>query len=183
MKRNMPVMLIALLLVGLAMYQSGTIKETSQASAAAAGMGSAVEMARNKPVPGFTLESLDGHTYQVGGQREKPLMINFWATWCGPCHEEAPDLKQVYEKYKDKFDVYAVNVTKGDRVADVKGFVKQYQLPFPVLLDKEGKAAEMYRILFVPTSFLIDKQGVLRDVIHVLPREQLEKRIQMLVEG
>lgn len=181
MKRNGPVMIIALLLVVLAIVQTAALRNSSQASAASA--GKVVEMARNKPVPSFTLKGLDGQTYQVGGPRDKPLMINFWASWCGPCHEEAPDLKQVYERYKDKFDLYAVNVTKGDRVEDVRGFVNRYGVSFPVLLDDQGKTAEMYRILFVPTSFLIDKQGVLRDVIHVLPHDQLEKRIQMLIEG
>lgn len=185
MRRNAPVMLIALLLAGLALYQSASIEESSKvsAAAAAAGVGQHTEMARNKPVPGFSLKGLDGRTYQVGGLRDKPLMVNFWASWCGPCHEEAPGLKEVYERHKDQFDLYAVNVTKGDSLKEVKNFTKQYALPFPVLLDEQGKTAEMYRILFVPTSFLIDKQGVLRDVIHVLPPDQLEKRIQMLIEG
>ncbi|MBE1441064.1 TlpA disulfide reductase family protein [Paenibacillus sp. OAS669] len=181
MKRNVPAVCIALCLVVLAAYQTllnpGLEAEASSAAAPFR------EMKYNQPVPSFTLQGLDGKTYRVGGQRDKPLMINFWASWCGPCKEEAPDLAKVYEKYKDKFDLYAVNVTREDRMADVQSFVKRNGFTFPVLLDKEGATAELYRILFVPTSFLIDKQGVLREVIHVLPPEQLEQRIQSLIQG
>ncbi|TDF95867.1 TlpA family protein disulfide reductase [Paenibacillus piri] len=180
MKRNGPVMVIALLLVLLAAYQ---MMQNGQNARAAAHNSS--ELIRGKPAPAFTLKGLDGKTYQVGGEgeREKPLIVNFWASWCGPCHEEAPDLKRMYDKYAKQFDLYGVNVTKGDRLEDVKGFIQKYNISFPVLLDQEGKTAEKFRILFVPTSFLIDKHGNLRDVIHVLPPDMLEKKIQMLING
>jgi thiol-disulfide isomerase/thioredoxin len=141
-----------------------------------------VQIARNKPAPAFDLQGLDGKAYHVvGGEREKPLIINFWASWCGPCHEEAPDLERMYDTYKGELDIYAVNVTKGDRIEDVRGFVKQYGLSFPVLLDQKGSTAESYRLLFVPTSFLVNKQGVLVDVIHVLPPAELESKIKLLL--
>src|SRR4051794_16340982 len=73
--------------------------------------------------PSFTLTGLDGSTYTVGGAREKPLFVNFWASWCGPCEEEAPDLVNLYNKYKGQFDLYAVNVTQGDKLENVKAFV------------------------------------------------------------
>ncbi|MEK3909714.1 TlpA disulfide reductase family protein [Paenibacillus sp. FSL H7-0331] len=138
--------------------------------------------ARNQPAPEFDLQGLDGKSYHVGGARDKPLIINFWASWCGPCHEEAPDLKRMYEAYKDELDIYAVNVTKGDRLQDVQGFVKQYGLTFPVLLDSKGLTAERYRLQVVPTSFLINKEGVLVDVIHVLPAKALEAKIRLLLD-
>ncbi|NOU97931.1 redoxin domain-containing protein [Paenibacillus sp. LMG 31456] len=179
MKRKFPAVIIALLLVGLAAYQM--IQNEREVSAA--GSIRPPEMARNKPVPSFTLKALDGKGYEVGGEREKPLIVNFWASWCGPCHEEAPDLKRMYDKYGGQMDLYSVNVTKDDRLEDVKGFVKKYDLSFPVLLDQKGTSAELYRILFVPTSFLIDKHGILRDVIHVLPPDLLEQRIQLLINS
>ncbi|MFD0678147.1 MULTISPECIES: TlpA family protein disulfide reductase [unclassified Paenibacillus] len=179
MKRNFPVLLIALILTGLAAYQ---MIQNGQEVRAAGGIRPP-EMARNKPVPSFALQGLDGKGYQIGGEREKPLIVNFWASWCGPCHEEAPDLKRMFDKYGEQFDLYSVNVTRDDRLEDVKGFVKKYDLSFPVLLDQKGTTAELYRILFVPTSFLVDKHGILRDVIHVLPPEMLEKRIQLLINS
>ncbi|MFE5319106.1 TlpA family protein disulfide reductase [Paenibacillus sp. NPDC056579] len=178
MKKNVTAMLLALGLVALAVFQLGETNKEAEASA-----GYAKEMVYNKPVPSFTLQGLDGKQYAIGGEREKPVMINFWASWCGPCQEEAPALKSVYDKYGDRFDLYAVNVTRQDRMADVQAFVKQNGFSFPILLDKEGKTAEMYRVLFVPTSFLIDRHGKLQEVIHVLPPDQLEKRIQRLIQS
>ncbi|NHN31241.1 TlpA family protein disulfide reductase [Paenibacillus agricola] len=139
--------------------------------------------ARNQPAPAIDLSGLDGKAYHVGGARSKALIINFWASWCGPCHDEAPDLERMYSKYKNELDIYAVNVTKGDQLEEVSKFVKRYGLSFPVLLDQQGSVANKYRLLFVPTSFLVNKQGILVDVIHVLPAEELERRIQQLVKG
>jgi thiol-disulfide isomerase/thioredoxin len=178
MSRNMQVIVIVLLLFGLTIYQ---MEKTPTNARPAVSVPS--EAARGKPAPVLALKGLDGKSYQAGGVRDKPLVLNFWASWCGPCHQEAPDLKRVYEKYGNQFDLYGVNVTKGDSLADVKAFVGKYGLTFPILLDEQGKAAEMYRILFVPTSFLIDKQGVLLDVIHVLPPDELERRIQSLISS
>lgn len=152
----------------------GEDREVASAGSSNAAIGQAA--------PAFHLEGLDGKRYSVGGKREKPLILNFWASWCGPCHEEAPDLKRIYEAYKDRIDLYAVNVTKGDGMGGVKGFVKQYGVTFPVLLDKEGKAADLYRILFVPTSFLIDRDGKLREVVHMLPKEQWDAKIERLLK-
>jgi thiol-disulfide isomerase/thioredoxin len=134
------------------------------------------------PVPPQSMKGLDGKEYSVGGPRDKPMLLNFWASWCGPCHEEVPALKQVYERYGSGFDLYAVNVSKGDRMKDVKSFVSQYGLKFPVLLDTTGGAANDYRILFVPTSFLIDKEGRLVEIIHVLPPDELEQKVKKLIE-
>lgn len=177
MKKTIPVMLVAFMLVMIAVLQTVQIHEESVRTTGAALRHIAV----NQAVPEFTLVDWDGKEYHVGGKREKPLMINFWASWCGPCHEEAPALQQVYEKYSSQFDLYAVNVTKGDRIQSAKQFAKQYGFTFPVLLDKQGKAADDYRLMFVPTSYLINKEGKLVEVLHVLSPEELEKRIQRLI--
>ncbi len=177
MRRNFVILAAVLLLACFAVYQNietrhqETILPTEQAPEP------------NYLAPSFTLSSLDGAVYQVGGQRDKPLFINFWASWCGPCEEEAPDLVEMYHKYKDQFDLYAVNVTQGDNLEDVKRFAMEHKFPFPVLLDKEGKATELYRFLFIPTSYLIDKNGVVREVIHVLPSKELERKIRNLING
>ncbi|CAG7650848.1 TlpA family protein disulfide reductase [Paenibacillus allorhizosphaerae] len=171
---------LAVVLVVLGVYQSNAGDGTAAIAQASA---SRPELKHGLAVPSFSLKAMDGADYHVGGPRDKPLIVNFWASWCGPCHEEAPDLAQLYERYKGEIDLYAVNVTKGDSLKDARSFVKQYGYRFPVLLDSQGEAAAAYRILFVPTSFLIDKHGNLREIIHVLPREELEKRIQSLIEA
>ncbi|MCZ8518018.1 MULTISPECIES: TlpA family protein disulfide reductase [Paenibacillus] len=133
------------------------------------------------PAPALRLQGMGGGEFAVGGGRSKPLLLNFWASWCGPCHEEAPDLQAVYAKYKDRVDFYGVNVTSEDSAKEAKAFVKKYQFTFPVLLDTEGTAAEAYRLRLVPSSYLIDREGKLVEVIHVLPADQLEAKIQRLI--
>src|SRR5690606_35627931 len=84
------------------------------------GDGPQAESAATAPLegeaaPAFSLPGLDGgKVYSVGGRRDKPLIVNFWASWCGPCEKEMPELKALYEKYKDRIDLYAVNATKYD---------------------------------------------------------------------
>jgi thiol-disulfide isomerase/thioredoxin len=181
MKVKHKVLMVCSILLLLGVFTVGNHGVDAQEVSAETKAGP-IPIARNQPVPAFDLSGLDGKTYHVGGAREKPLIINFWASWCGPCHDEAPGFSRMYERYKNELDIYAVNVTKGDRLEEVKKFVKQYGLSFPVLLDQQGSVADRYRILFVPTSFLVNKQGVLVDVIHVLSPEELEKRIQLLVQ-
>jgi thiol-disulfide isomerase/thioredoxin len=177
LKRNFLVLAVAIFLMGFAVYHNienkhkAAVLPTEQAPKA------------NYLAPSFTLKGLDGLEYKVGGPRDKPLLINFWASWCGPCAEEAPDLIHVYNKYKGQFDLYAINVTQGDKLVDVKKFVKEQGYPFPVLLDSQGQVSEMYRFLFIPSSFLIDKNGVIQEVINVVPAKELDKKIKHLINS
>lgn len=172
------IMLISAGLALLGLYRQSALDDLSITMAQTA--------AAHRPAPGiaapaFRLEGLDGRTYVVGGPRERPLIVNFWASWCGPCQEEAPDLVRLYERYKDKLDLYAVNVTQGDSLPAVQSFVKRNGLPFPVLLDKRGRAAERYRILAVPTSFLIGKDGLIKEIVHVVSPEEWVKKVNRLI--
>lgn len=177
LKKNVFVIVLVVLLAGIAIYQNAqhknkqTLMPTEQAPQV------------NFLAPSFTLTGLDGKAYTIGGPREKPLLLNFWASWCGPCEEEAPDLVNVYNKYEGQFDLYAVNVTPGDKMENIKKFVETYKYPFPVLLDKQGTNADTYRVVAIPTSFLIDKNGVVREVIHVLSPKELDKKIAGLIKG
>ncbi|RKN85037.1 TlpA family protein disulfide reductase [Paenibacillus ginsengarvi] len=176
MKRNVLILVAVVLLAGFAIYQNIASKDR-QASA---------KEAAPKPnylAPGFKLSSLDGNVYEVGGTREKPLLVNFWASWCGPCELEAPDLKQLYDKYKDQIDFYAVNMTASDRMDNIKSFVKHFEFKFPVLLDSDGKVGELYRVNGIPMTFLVDKNGIIKEGFGVLHPDELEKRIKRLIES
>lgn len=137
----------------------------------------------NQPAPSFQLNALDGAVYKVGGPREKPLMLNFWASWCGPCEEEAPALASLYDKYRDKLDLYAVNLTGNDDFDQMKAFAAQYKFHFPILLDYKLEVMLKYRVQVIPTSFLIDKNGNIVDVINLLEPEDLEKKLKKLIGG
>jgi len=131
----------------------------------------------------FTLQGLDGQAYGVGGKQDKPTLINFWASWCEPCQVEAPDLKRVYEEYKGQFNLYSVNITNKDTLNDAKSFVKQYDLPFPVLLDKAGKVTDLYRVSFYPTSFIIDRNGVITSTVNIVDAKELEHLIKIAINS
>lgn len=119
-----------------------------------------------RTAPPFELEEL--HTGKLIGSEssDKPLLLNFWASWCEPCQMEAPHLVQLYKLYEEQLDLYAINQTDMDNVADAARFAEQYALPFPVLLDEEGKVADQYYVLTIPTSILIDEQKQIVSVHH-----------------
>ncbi|MDF2720664.1 MAG: TlpA family protein disulfide reductase [Paenibacillus sp.] len=174
-KRNIAVLVVVVVLLGAAIYQNVVAKD-NQATAAKETAPKVNAMA-----PGFKLTALDGQVYEVGGAREKPLLVNFWASWCGPCELEAPDLKAMYDKYADQIDFYAVNMTESDRMDNIASFVKHYEYKFPVLLDSDGKVGELYRISGIPMSYLIDKNGVIKEGFSILHPDELEKRIKKIV--
>ncbi|WP_170287021.1 TlpA family protein disulfide reductase [Paenibacillus faecis] len=172
----------------LSFLGNGKSQEAKEAGAAGKNQAIDAMVAANVPKPGtkapeFALVGLDGKTYQVGGKRDKPLLLNFWASWCDPCKEEAPDLVKLAEKYSDTLDVFAVNVTFYDKLDDAKAFVKDYGYTFPVLLDEKEKVYRKYNGVAFPTNVLIDPDGKIRDVVvGTLPPEELEAKIRKLVE-
>lgn len=133
--------------------------------------------------PDFQLTGLDSDAvFTVGGSSEKPIFLNFWASWCAPCEEEAPMLVELYEKYKDQLDMYAVNVTRSDTVDAARAFADKYNFSFDTLMDYDGDVTQLYRVRSIPTNFLISRDGVIVDaVIGLLPYEQLELKIQNLI--
>ena len=116
--------------------------------------------------PDFTLKSLDGQTIQLSDLRGKVVLVNIWASWCPPCKAEMPAIDHVYQAYKDKgFTVLGVDSTVQDTTANVKSFVTENKLGFPILLDENGLATRLYNIQSLPTSFFVGPDGIIRDVI------------------
>lgn len=176
MKKNVLVIVLVLVLAGLAVYQN------QESKSKAASLPTDTAPKPNFLAPSFSLPSLSGETFQAGGKSEKPIFLNFWASWCGPCRSEAPDLKKMYDKYKDQVVFYGVNVTHGDRLEDAKAFVKEFGLEFPILTDTKGIVSEQYGIQVIPTSFLIDRNGVIADAINLAESDVLEKKIKALIK-
>ncbi len=113
----------------------------------------------------FTLKNLDGEEVNLSQFRGKYLLINFWATWCGPCKIEMPSLETLYRRFKsDKFDMIGIsNDMFGDRV--VRPYVKASKLTFPMLLDQRMTVSHQYGVVSLPTTFLIDPQGKIIGVL------------------
>jgi thiol-disulfide isomerase/thioredoxin len=94
------------------------------------------------------------------------VLINFWASWCTACRAEAPELQQLYTQYKGQgLVILGVNVTQQDTVADAEAYVDEFKMTFPVPMDEQGEVTKAYRVPGLPTSFFIDPQGIIRNVI------------------
>ncbi len=110
--------------------------------------------------PDFELERIDGGTLRLSELRGKPVLVNFWATWCAPCELEMPDIQKYYEQYPGQFEVVAVNADEPLR--SVANFATDIGVTFPVVLDPGLKVQALYRPRGLPTSFLIDADGHVR---------------------
>ncbi|KAA9003910.1 TlpA family protein disulfide reductase [Paenibacillus spiritus] len=115
--------------------------------------------------PAFTLQGRDGSEYRLGGERGKAVLLNFWVSWCGPCRDEAPALNRIAEAHAGKLDVYGINVTGYDDRRSAERMVRKYGLKFPILYDTDGSVYRLYRGTVFPTSILIDRNGVVTEVI------------------
>lgn len=174
-KNKIAIILVALLLIiaigNGASKQINATKETEdienkasdyQASQHEEQLSEAVYMA-----PDFKLQSLNGETVRLSDYAGKKVLLNFWATWCPPCNEEAPHLQTIYESYQSAgVEILAVNVTNEDKNHDkIEQFVQQYALTFPTLLDQSGEVSAKYRILTLPTTYFIDEEGAIFETI------------------
>jgi len=131
-----------------------------------------------RPLPGqaapdFTLVLLDGSTFSLSDQRGKAVVLNFWASWCPPCEEEAPDLQAVWEEYGEK-GVAFVGIAYKDEDAAVRDFLAGHGITYPVGLDPTGQIASLYGITGVPETFVLDAEGrVVRFYIGPVTADQL----------
>ncbi|MGA9533775.1 MAG: TlpA disulfide reductase family protein [Anaerolineales bacterium] len=116
--------------------------------------------------PEFSLDQLNGTARGLSVLRGQVVIINFWASWCPPCRAEMPDLQQTYEAYQDQgLEILAVNATSQDSEAAARAFAEEYQLSFPILLDRSGLVSNLYQTRALPSTFFIDRQGVIQKVI------------------
>jgi peroxiredoxin len=134
----------------------------------------------NYPAPEFSLSAIDGSQISLSRLRGRIVLLNFWATWCVPCRAEMPDIQAAYEAYQGyDFTVLAINQGEGNEV--VSRFVQDLHLTFPILLDRDGITAERYRVRGLPTSFIIDREGVIRSMrIGAIDRAYIESQLATL---
>ncbi len=114
------------------------------------------------PVPTFSLPSTSGNQIGIEQFKGKAVLVNFWATWCAPCLVEMPLLQTVSERHKDELIILAIN--SEESMDSVKPFLEKNHLTFPILMDEEGKVANMFGIYGYPVSFFVDKQGIIRSL-------------------
>lgn len=110
--------------------------------------------------PDFSLEDLKGESISLSSFRGKPVILNFWATWCPYCRKERDHLKKLYEDYSDK-KLVIVSVSIDRSLETLRKFMKKKPAPFIILYDGEGKVASQFQVAGLPTSFLINRDGVI----------------------
>nr|BAL59988.1 alkyl hydroperoxide reductase/thiol specific antioxidant/Mal allergen [Candidatus Acetothermum autotrophicum] len=135
--------------------------------------------------PDFTLQDLNGQSVSLSSFRGKPVLLNFWATWCPPCRKEMPELQEFHRRYGDQ--VVLLGVNWGEGASTVKRFLDQLGVSYPNLIDERGTAFVLYRLTGIPESFFIDPEGYLRGVwIGPLTAEEIVKgftRLGLLKES
>jgi len=136
--------------------------------------------------PDFSLETLNGETIMLSELRGTPLLINLWASWCGPCRAEMPAMQRIFEKYSSSgsFTILAVNATNQDNPANAAAFVSEHNLTFPILMDVDGEVSASYQLRSLPTSFFVNREGIIEEIVIGGPMSEalLQTRVENLLQ-
>ncbi len=133
--------------------------------------------------PEIELKDLKDDTVRLSDLHGKPVLVNFWATWCAPCRIEMPIMEKKYRAYKESenFVILAVDVKDDSGVDAVRSFLGELSLTFPVLLDSDGRAETAYNVLGLPTNFFIDRRGVIRATrVGAMSEQYIDEQLQKI---
>ncbi len=114
-----------------------------------------------QPAPLFALADPEGKIHELSSFRGRVVWVNFWATWCGPCRRELPDIQRLAEEFKDR-GLVVLAVNQGQSAGEAEAFWEELDLDLPILLDSDAEVSAQYRLRGLPDSFFIDREGVLR---------------------
>ena len=134
-------------------------------------------------VPDFTVYDREGNEVQLSDFRGKPVILNFWASWCGPCKSEMPDFEEIYQEYGEEIHFLMVNMTDGyqETLESAQEFLDETDYTFPVYFDLDYEAAYAYGVSSLPTTYFIDAEGYgVAYGMGAMDRETLEQGIALL---
>jgi peroxiredoxin len=155
-------------------YQMGAVNELDEVPG----------LEKGATPPDFELSTLSGEVVKLSDLKGKKVILNFWASWCGPCKAEMPHMENYYKKNKDKenVEILAVNMTTSEKrgMEGIEEFVEAYELTFPIPLDKEGTVMDAYQIIPIPTTFILGTDGTIG---HKIVGPMDEKMMKELVSN
>ena len=158
--RAWSVVLLALLLLGASWTWA------SRVPGSLAAQGRIPSPHEGFPAPNFSLVALDGRPISLSSLRGQVVVINFWASWCGPCQAEMPAIERVYlSEHNRGLAVLAVNTTFQDSELSAHAFAQRFGLTYHVLLDRDGSVSRMYLLRALPTTYIVDRRGIIRTVV------------------
>jgi peroxiredoxin len=135
------------------------------------------------PAPDFSLATADGGTVRLADLKGKPVLINFWATWCQPCREEMPAMQELYEQYRER-GLVILAVDMEEDLRPVRRWIDRGGYTFTFLLDSEGEQVKRYNINASPTSYFVGRDGVIRDLkLGALSRGEMQTKIEKLLDS
>lgn len=140
--------------------------------------------AATTPAPDFTMTDADGATLTLADFKGKPVLLNFWASWCGPCQSEMPDIQKAWEAHGQDIDFVIVNMTgmSGETEQAARTFLADNGYTFPVYFDKDSSAAAAFGVNSIPQTYLIDAEGnILGGYMGAMTSSIIDEGIQMLL--
>lgn len=149
------VILVAIFIVAIAVILFSVKREEKPRTKAVVGLNA----------PEFSLSDPSGKTYTLSELKGSVVFINFWATWCPPCIEEMPSIQNLYNGFKDKKEFRMITIPYKDDYNKAMAYQQQNNYTLPVLIDRDGKSAKAYGVTGVPETYIVDKQGVLRQKV------------------
>ncbi|MBI2591078.1 MAG: TlpA family protein disulfide reductase [Candidatus Brennerbacteria bacterium] len=167
---------VLLVVAGLLIF--GRFNSNNTPLAGTASIQNSISTGSTYTVPDFTLQKLGGGTILLSDFKDKkPVVVDFWASWCPNCRRDMPNLNRFYEKYKDRVEVIGVNLQ--ERESTVADFIKSRGINFPIALDPSGQASNAFGIQYTNTHFLIDING---NLVRTIPGDISEDDIISLIQ-
>ncbi len=133
-----------------------------------------------KTVPPFTLTSFDGAVYNTEALRGKVIVVNFWASWCKPCEQEAAEMEQAWQEYQPSGEVVFLGVDYVDTEPEAMGYINKFKITYPNGPDLRTKISQLFRIRGVPETYIIDKEGKL-GAVKIGPYTSIDE-IRMMID-
>jgi len=186
MKKNELIVLggIVVIVIGLFIMRSGNgggsaaITSTDGGSRST-GVSSAGGDTQAVPAPDFTLDRLGGGEIRLADYKgEKPVVLDFWTSWCPNCQRDMPKTSRLYEEYRDQVEVIGINMQETEGIT--QKFIDQRNIIFPIVMDPSGRTSNQYGVKYTNTHVLIDKDG---NVMDSFSRDLTEADLKNLIEG